>query len=39
VGVIAHLKDRIAPVLGYEPDIVVMSWLVGYLPGWGKESV
>jgi hypothetical protein len=39
VGVIAHLKDRIAQVLGYEADIVVMRWLVGYLPRRGEEGV
>jgi hypothetical protein len=35
----AHLKDRIVQVLGYEADIIVMGWLVGYLPRRGKESI
>jgi hypothetical protein len=39
VGVMAHLKDRIVQVLGYEADIIVMGWLVGYLPRRGKEGI
>jgi hypothetical protein len=35
----AHLKDRIVQVLGHEADIIVMSWLVGYLPRRGKEGI